>query len=87
MALFYYHLFTYSDGWNEIHRLMGSNTFKIGSELDLDAVIELYRDSTFGERRPVDDRAPIQDMLRNANLFPASVATPPGGKDCCNNMK
>lgn len=43
-------------------------TYKNGNELDLDALIELYRDSTLGERRPVDDRGRIQDMLRNANL-------------------
>lgn len=47
---------------------MKSITYKRRNELDLDAVIELYRDSTLGERRPVDDRARIQEMLRNANL-------------------
>ena len=42
--------------------------YKIGNELDLDAMIELYRASTLGERRPVDDRARMGEMLRNANL-------------------
>ena len=43
-------------------------TYRIGNELDLDAVIELYRASTLGERRPVDDRERMAQMLRNANL-------------------
>lgn len=42
--------------------------YRIGGDLDLDAVIELYRASTLGERRPVDDRARMGSMLRNANL-------------------
>jgi len=43
-------------------------TYHIGNDLDLDAVIELYRASTLGERRPVDDRERMSQMLRNANL-------------------
>lgn len=43
-------------------------TYRIGNELDLDAVIDLYRASTLGERRPVDDRERMAQMLRNANL-------------------
>ncbi len=43
-------------------------TYKIGNDLHLDAVIELYRASTLGERRPVHDRERMQQMLRNANL-------------------
>ncbi|SRR6266511_4415746 len=43
-------------------------TYRIGNELDLDAVIELYRASTLGERRPVDDRQRMATMLQNANL-------------------
>jgi GNAT superfamily N-acetyltransferase len=39
-----------------------------GNDLDLDAVIELYRDSTLGERRPVDERARMAAMLAHANL-------------------
>ncbi len=42
--------------------------YRFGNELDLDAVIELYRASTLGERRPIDDRAIVADMLRHANL-------------------
>lgn len=43
-------------------------TYKIGNDLDLDAMIELYQATTLGQRRPVDDRARMGAMLRNANL-------------------
>jgi predicted N-acetyltransferase YhbS len=43
-------------------------TFRIGNQVNLDAVIEVYRASTLGERRPVDDRDRMRAMLRNANL-------------------
>ena len=43
-------------------------TYKTGNDLDLDAVIELYRVSTLGERRPVDERERMRLMLQNANL-------------------
>lgn len=43
-------------------------TYRLGNDLDLDRVIELYRDSTLGERRPVDDRRRMEMMLRHANL-------------------
>jgi predicted N-acetyltransferase YhbS len=42
--------------------------YETGNALDLDAVIELYRASTLGERRPVDDRERMGAMLRHANL-------------------
>ena len=42
--------------------------YKIGNDLDLDEVIALYRDSTLGERRPIDDRERMRLMLSNANL-------------------
>ena len=42
--------------------------YQLGNTLDLDRVIELYRASTLGERRPVDDRERMAVMLRNANL-------------------
>ena len=42
--------------------------YRTGNDLDLDAVIELYRASTLGERRPVDDRERVAAMLRHANL-------------------
>lgn len=43
-------------------------SYRTGNDLDLDAVIELYVDSTLGERRPVSDRRRMQRMLEHANL-------------------
>ncbi len=43
-------------------------TYRVGNDLDLDQVQELYRGSTLGERRPVEDRPRMAAMLRNANL-------------------
>ncbi|NUM79522.1 GNAT family N-acetyltransferase [bacterium] len=43
--------------------------YRIGNDLDLDEMIELYRASTLGERRPVDDRVRMGEMLKNANLI------------------
>jgi len=43
-------------------------TYRVGNDLDIDAVIELYRASTLGERRPVDDRSRMSGMLAGANL-------------------
>ena len=43
-------------------------TYRLGNDLDLDQAIDLYRVSTLGERRPVDDRDRMAAMLRNANL-------------------
>src|SRR5438477_390073 len=40
----------------------------MGNDLDLDRTIELYRASTLGERRPIDDRERMAAMLRHANL-------------------
>ncbi len=42
--------------------------YRCGNDLDLDAMIDLYRASTLGERRPIDDRDRMGRMLRNANL-------------------
>jgi GNAT superfamily N-acetyltransferase len=42
--------------------------YRTGNDLVLDQVIELYRASTLGERRPVDDPTVMGDMLRHANL-------------------
>jgi ribosomal protein S18 acetylase RimI-like enzyme len=41
---------------------------RVGNRLDLDTVIDVYVDSTLGERRPVDDRRRMGAMLANANL-------------------
>src|SRR6266567_8828342 len=42
--------------------------YRAGNDLDLDQVIELYRASTLGELRPIDDRERFGAMLKNANL-------------------
>jgi len=43
-------------------------TYRLGNDLDLDVVIDLYIDSTIGERRPVDDRERMRRMLAEADL-------------------
>jgi predicted N-acetyltransferase YhbS len=48
---------------------MSEIRYQLGGELELDVVIELYRASTLGERRPVDDRERMGRMLREANLI------------------
>lgn len=42
--------------------------YRQGNDLDLDRVLDLYRASTLGERRPVDDRERMAAMLAHANL-------------------
>jgi len=43
--------------------------YRVGGAFDLDAVIDLYRASTLGERRPVDDRERMGAMMDRANLI------------------
>jgi GNAT superfamily N-acetyltransferase len=47
---------------------MSQIRYQSGGALELDAVIELYRASTLGERRPVEDRPRMETMVRQANL-------------------
>jgi ribosomal protein S18 acetylase RimI-like enzyme len=42
--------------------------YRYGNDLDLDEVVELYEASSLGERRPVDDRRIVADMIRHGNL-------------------
>jgi len=42
--------------------------YRLGGGLDLNEVIELYRASTLGERRPVDDRERMRIMLDRADI-------------------
>jgi predicted N-acetyltransferase YhbS len=42
--------------------------YREGNDLDLDEVIDVYVESTLGDRRPVDDRERMAGMLRHANL-------------------
>jgi len=39
-----------------------------GTALDLDEVLEVYRSSGLGLRRPIEDRQRMDAMVRNANL-------------------
>src|SRR5262249_31998376 len=48
--------------------LVGMMDYRLGNQLDLDEMIALYRASTLGERRPVDDRERMRRMLETANL-------------------
>ena len=43
-------------------------SYRVGNDLSLEEVIELYRSSTLGERRPVDDSSRMAAMLEHANL-------------------
>ncbi|MCP5516560.1 MAG: GNAT family N-acetyltransferase [Verrucomicrobiales bacterium] len=42
--------------------------YRRDAPLDIDQARELYRTSTLGERRPIDDRSRFEAMLRHANL-------------------
>lgn len=48
---------------------MATIEYRIGNDLDLDQMIELYHASTLGERRPVGNRQTMSDMLCHANLI------------------
>jgi len=43
-------------------------SYRTGKDVGLDEMIELYVDSTLGERRPVDDRQRMARMLEEADL-------------------
>jgi GNAT superfamily N-acetyltransferase len=47
---------------------MRSITYRTGNSLNLDEVIELYRASTLGERRPIENRDIVQSMISHADL-------------------
>lgn len=40
-----------------------------GADLDVGEVLEVYRSSGLGERRPIDDNERFNAMVRNANLI------------------
>jgi GNAT superfamily N-acetyltransferase len=46
----------------------GDISYRLGNDIPLDTFIELYRASTLGLRRPVDDRDAMAAMLQHANL-------------------
>lgn len=43
-------------------------TYRIGNDLDVDRVIELYDSCSLGARRPTGDRERMRLMIANANL-------------------
>ena len=43
-------------------------TYRTGNDIDLDEMIDVYVDSTLGERRPVGERERMARMLDEANL-------------------
>jgi len=43
-------------------------SYRLGNQLNLTRVIELYAASSLGERRPIADRRRMAGMLRHANL-------------------
>lgn len=47
---------------------MSAIDYRFGNRLDVDVVTELYRASTLGERRPIDDPAIVRSMLEHASL-------------------
>ena len=47
---------------------LGVIRYRAGTDLELEAVLEVYRDSGLGERRPIDDRERMRLMIQNANL-------------------
>ena len=42
--------------------------YRRGNDLDVGQVIELYKASTLGARRPIEDRQRFEAMIKNANL-------------------
>ena len=48
---------------------MSSISYQMGSDLDVDAVIEMLSATSLGVRRPLHDREAIINMLRHANLI------------------
>ncbi len=47
---------------------MAPIAYRYGNNLDLVQVIDLYAASTLGERRPIDDRRIMSEMIRHGNL-------------------
>ena len=43
-------------------------SYRVGNDIDVETFIDVVRDSTLGERRPVDDRERMRQMLERANL-------------------
>lgn len=48
---------------------MNTLEYRTGNDLNLDEVIRLYRESTLGERRPLENREVMRGMVENASLI------------------
>ena len=48
--------------------MSGNLTYAVNEAVSVEEFIEVLRASTLGERRPVDDRACLEEMLKHANL-------------------
>ena len=48
---------------------MNEIEYREGNNLSIADVVDLYRASTLGERRPIDNIAIVTDMIRHANLI------------------
>ena len=48
---------------------MNTIEYKIGSDLSVEEVIDLYRRSTLGDRRPIDSPEIFKSMIQNADLI------------------
>ena len=46
--------------------------YKINNPVSADQFIELLRQSSLGERRPIDDRECIEGLVKNSNLIVSS---------------
>jgi GNAT superfamily N-acetyltransferase len=47
---------------------MNEIQYRCGNEIDPQQFVDLYEQSTLGERRPIDDPAIVNDMIQHANL-------------------
>ncbi len=48
---------------------MNNIVYKSGIVFELDEVIELYRISTLGKRRPLGDKEVMSEMIKNADII------------------
>ena len=58
---------------------MTSITYSLGNDIDLESVVRLYRESTLGERRPVDNK-PVMEAMPPAPAREKLIKSP---EYCC----
>lgn len=49
-------------------------TYKIGNDLDMDAVIAVYQGTILADRRPISDKKRMAEMFQNSNLVISAYA-------------